>query len=145
MRTKMLSIPMIPYRLSRALRTALLLSVALLPAACQKVPLLAPSGSIITLTASTTALPVNGTAQLIAQVIEAAGTPPHSGTQVTFTTTLGTIEPAEALTNANGQVIVTFKAGTANGTAMISAISGGASSSAASAVKIAVGTAAVGR
>lgn len=113
--------------------------------ACQKVPLLAPSGSVITLTASTTALPVNGTTQLIAQVIEASGTPPHTGTQVSFTTTLGTIEPADAQTDANGRVIVTFKAGTANGTATIMAISGGASVSSANAVKIAVGTAAVGR
>jgi hypothetical protein len=125
--------------------TAVLCVLAALTAACDKVPLLAPSGSVITLTASTTALPVNGSTVLIAQVIEASGTPPHSGTQVTFTTTLGTIEPSAAFTNANGQVAVTFKAGTANGMATISAISGGASASGANAVKIAIGTAAVGR
>src|SRR5262245_13175494 len=117
--------------------------VAVLMSACQKVPLLAPSGSTITLTASTTALPVNGTAQLIAQVIEPSGTPPHNDTQITFTTTLGRVEPAEALTDINGRVLVTFKAGTENGTATITAISGGASGTGSS-VKIAVGTAAVG-
>src|SRR6266542_2927972 len=102
---KMLSILMIARRLMRHVVAAFLVSITVLTAACEKVPLLAPSGSLITITASTTALPVNGTAQLVAQVIEAAGTPPHSGTQVTFTTTLGTIEPAAALTDANGQVV----------------------------------------
>src|SRR5688500_15536800 len=71
---------------------------SLLIVACEKVPLLAPSGSTIILTASTTALPANGTADLVAQILEAAGTPPHSGTHVIFTTTLGVIEPAEAVT-----------------------------------------------
>jgi PKD repeat protein len=113
-------------------------------AACQRVPLLAPTGSTITLTASTTALPMNGTTQLIAQVIEAGGTPPHSGTHVIFTTTLGTIEPSETETDVNGRAVVAFKAGNANGTATITASSGGATVAAANAVKIAVGTAAVG-
>ncbi|MBI3494265.1 MAG: hypothetical protein HY047_21160, partial [Acidobacteria bacterium] len=76
--------------------------------------MLAPSGSTLTLTASATALPINGTAQLIAQVIEPSGTPPHSGTQVSFTTTLGSIEPADATTDTSGRVVVTFKAGTTN-------------------------------
>jgi Bacterial Ig-like domain (group 1)/PKD domain len=124
---------------------ALLLGSGLLAAACQRVPLLAPSGSTITLVASTTALPVNGTTQIIAQVIEASGTPPQEGTQVTFTTSLGTIQPSSAETDSGGRVTVTFNAGTSNGTATISAISGGASVAAANAVKIAVGTAAVGR
>ena len=106
---------------------ALLVLSPLVIGACQKVPLLAPTGSTITLTAAANALPVNGTTQLIAQVIEASGTPPHSGTQVTFTTSLGTIEPADAETDAGGRVVVTFKAGTANGTATITALSGGSS------------------
>lgn len=126
-----------------ALFGALLVSLGI--AACQRVPLLAPTGSVITLTALTTALPVNGTTQLIVQVLEAAGTPPHSGTHVIFTTTLGSIEPSEAQTDINGRAVATFKAGTANGTATIIASSGGASVAAANALKIAVGTAAVGR
>ena len=78
-------------------------------------------------------------------MIEPAGTPPHSGTHVTFTTTLGTIQPAEAETDVNGQVIVLFHAGASSGTATISAISGGASVATAGALKILVGTAAVGK
>ena len=118
--------------------------LSLVAGGCQRVPLLAPTGSTITLTASTTALPSNGATQLIAQVLEASGTPPHSGTHIIFTTTLGTIEPAEMETDVNGRAVTTFRAGNANGTATITASSGGASVAAANAVKIAVGIAAVG-
>jgi adhesin/invasin len=110
---------------------------------CERSPLLAPSGSTITLTSSTVALPLNGTTAIVAQVIEPAGTAPHSGTTVTFTTTLGTIQPAEAETDVNGRVTVTFTAGTSSGTATILASSGGATVATASAVKIAIGAAAV--
>src|SRR5436309_6475089 len=113
MGSNMLSIHMVSRLRTPFFWRGVLFCAALFASGCQKVPLLAPTGSTITLTASTTALPVNGTTQLIAQVIEASGTPPHTGTQVSFTTTLGTIEPADAQTDANGRVVVTFKAGTA--------------------------------
>jgi adhesin/invasin len=111
--------------------------------ACDKVPLLAPSGSTITLTVTATALPLNGTTQIVAQVLESAGTPPQDGTLVVFTTSMGSVQPPEAQTKA-GRVTVTFNAGTANGTATITASSGGASASGANAAKVAIGTAAVG-
>lgn len=134
----------------------------LLAIGCEKVPLLAPTGSSITLTSATTALPVNGTATIVAQVLESSGTPPHSGTRVTFTTTLGTIDPVEASTDVSGRATVTFQAGGASGTAVIAAASGGATTSAGGtstggtggatggttgdrALRIAVGAAAVGR
>ena len=123
---------------------AALFGIALLTVACQKVPLLAPSGSTITLTALATALPVNGSTDLIAQVIEAGGTPPHSGTFITFTTNLGTVQPSEAETDISGRVIVKYVAGSGSGTATITAISGGVSASGTNAIKIAVGAAAVG-
>jgi adhesin/invasin len=113
--------------------------------ACEKVPLLAPSGSTITLTAATNALSVNGTADIIAQLIEPSGTPPHSGTRIIFTTTLGTIQPAEAETDINGRAVVKFNAGAANGNAVISASSGATSTGPTGSLRIAVGTAAVGR
>ncbi|PYR25687.1 MAG: hypothetical protein DMF92_20075, partial [Acidobacteria bacterium] len=91
----------------------------LLTVSCEKVPLLAPSTSSITLTATATALPLNGTTDLIAQVLEQAGTPPHSGTHVIFTTTLGSVQPPEAETDLSGRVVVKFLAGTASGTATI--------------------------
>src|SRR5437870_478209 len=109
----------IVFMLSRLRRATILASVSVgsvvLAAACQKVPLLAPTGSIITLTSSATALPINGSADIIAQVIEAAGTPPHSGTQITFTTNLGTIQPSTAETDAAGPVIVRVNAGAQSG------------------------------
>ncbi len=141
----------------RPLLVAALAAVAALVAAagCDRVPLLAPSGSSITLTASANVLPANGTTTLIAQVIEASGTPPQTGTHVTFTTTLGTIRPDNASTDVNGQVHVTFDAGAASGTATITAISGGAgggttgsgtstTAGTSNQIKIAIGTAAVG-
>src|SRR5262245_15745847 len=114
---------MISRRLSVLAAVGLL---ALVAAACEDVPLLAPTGSTITLTASANVLPVNGRAAIVAQVIAAAGTPPHSGTLSSLTTTLGSIEPAEARTDPNGRVNVRFNAGAINGTAVINATSGGA-------------------
>jgi len=121
------------------------LAAILVAAACQRVPLLAPSGSTITLTSLATALPVNGSTQLIAQIIEPSGTPPHSGTHIIFTTSLGSVEPSEAETDISGRAVVTFKAGNSNGTAVITASSGGATIASGSALRIPVGTAAVGR
>jgi Big-like domain-containing protein/PKD domain-containing protein len=129
-------------------RAALLISaLALLlgGVACQKVPLLAPSGSTLTLSAGATALPPNGSTTIVAQVIEPAGTPPHSGTNISFSTTLGTVQPSNAETDINGQARVTFVAGAINGTATVTAISGGVSVGTNGGLKIAVGAAAVGR
>lgn len=123
---------------------ALLVGAALLTVACEKVPLLAPSGSTITLTSSATALPSNGSTDIIAQVIEASGTPPHSGTLISFTTNLGTVQPSSAETDISGRVIVKYIAGSGSGTATITAISGGVSASGTNAIRIAVGSAAVG-
>lgn len=118
-------------------------AISAISVACQKVPLLAPTGSTITLTSLATSLPANGSTDIIAQVIEPAGTPPHAGTHVTFSTTLGTIQPAEAETDINGQARVKFIAGGASGTATITAISGGVSAGTEGAIKIAIGSAAV--
>src|SRR5258707_206348 len=96
---KMLSSFMIT-RLPRILLLAItLLTAGVLTTACDRVPLLAPSGSSITLTAAASTLPLNGTTQVIAQVLEAGGTPPQDGTLVTFLTTLGSMIPPEAETH----------------------------------------------
>ena len=55
-----------------------------------------------------------------------AGTPVQNGTLVSFTATLGRIEPSEARTQ-NGQVRVRFIASTQSGAATITAFSGGTS------------------
>src|SRR5262245_43715711 len=117
--------------------------VALAALSCEKVPLLAPTGSTITLTTATASLGFNGSAEIIAQVIEAAGTPPHSGTHITFSTSLGIMDPAEVQTDVNGRATTQFKAGTSSGIATITASSGGSAVAATNTVKIAVGSAAV--
>ena len=130
-----------------------------LVSACDKVPLVAPSGAVITLFATGQSVPLNSEIEIVATVIEngvtapppanggtgtggangpgtapgttatsqaGAGTPVHNGTLVSFTTTLGRIEPSEARTQ-NGQVRVKFIASGQSGTATITAFSGGAS------------------
>ncbi len=164
----MLSQPARIDRRSTLLTLLSCLSVLTLALGCDKVPLLAPSGSVITIFPVSTTVPVNGQIEIVATVIEqgvaqtgtgggtggtttggtttggtttggtttggtttatsttGAGTPVQNGTLVTFTTTIGRIEPSEARTN-NGQVRVRFIAGGQSGTATITAFSGGAS------------------
>lgn len=105
------------------LTAALLLVTA--AAACDKVPLLAPSNSTITLSASARVLPVGGTTGLTAFVTESSGTSVQNGTTVRFTTTLGSVDPAETQTT-NGIAVATFRAGSSSGVAEVRAISGGA-------------------
>ena len=134
---------------------AILASLSL-TSACDKVPLVAPSGSVISLFAAANTVPLNGDIEIVANVIEngttqttptttpgtgttgtgttgtttttsaGAGTPVQNGTLVSFTTTIGHIEPSEARTS-NGQVRVRFFSGSVSGTATITAFSGGAS------------------
>jgi PKD repeat protein len=94
-------------------------------AACDTVPLTAPTESTITLFAAGSTVPLNGSLDLIATVTESAGTPVHNGTVVTFTTTLGRVEPAEARTQ-NGRVNVRLVADARSGTARVVAFSGAA-------------------
>jgi len=136
-----------------ALLTAVV-SLSLVSSACDKVPLLAPSGTVITIFPTATNVPANGSTDIVATVIEngvtstptsppangeggagaptqgtstaGAGTPVQNGTLISFTTTLGRIEPSEARTQ-NGQVRVKFIANGQSGTATITAFSGGAS------------------
>jgi hypothetical protein len=122
---------------------AFVVGLASLTVACQKVPLLAPGGSTITLTTAISVVPLGGTVDIIAQVIEPAGTPPQRGTLVSFTTSLGTLQPTEAETDTAGRAIVKFLAGNGSGTATITALSGGVSVGT-NTLRLLVGTAAVG-
>src|SRR5262245_22703470 len=160
MRVLSLASPMLTQMKPRSFaRLAVLCLLAAMPLtyACDKVPLLAPTGSVISLFAAANTVPLNGDIEVVANVIEqgttstpttpttpgtgtpgtgttgttsttsaGAGTPVQNGTLVSFTTTIGRIEPSEARTS-NGQVRVRFFAGTQSGTATITAFSGGAS------------------
>jgi hypothetical protein len=120
---------------------------------CQSLPLLAPSGSTLTLIPAANELAVNGSINITATVIEGASTgtgttttttsvgqPVHDGTQVTFTTTLGTIQPANAKTK-NGQVTVQLVGDGRSGQAKVTAYSGAATNN----TTINVGAAAAAR
>jgi hypothetical protein len=128
--------------------------------ACDKMPLLAPTGTVITLLPTTTTVSLNSEIVIIATVIEngqaiggtgtgsggttantsrGAGTPVQNGTLITFTTTIGRIEPSEARTH-NGQVSVKLITAGTSGSATITAYSGGAS---AQLSNLKIGTAAV--
>jgi adhesin/invasin len=108
-------------------------------ASCDKVPLTAPTDSTVLLVVSTTVVPVNGTADVIASVIEKAGTAVQNGTIVTFTSSFGTVEPRDARTDASGKAYAKFIGSSQSGVAKIGAFSGAAK---ATEVEIKVGGAA---
>src|SRR3990172_6235095 len=128
------------------------LAGALALSGCDKLPLLAPSGAGITPIATSNVLAANGSIDIFATVIEGGaaaggttstagqGTPVHNGTLVTFTATIGTLDPREARTH-NGQVSVRLKGDGRSGVAKVTAFSGGASGT----VDINVGAAAAER
>src|SRR5687768_4589195 len=107
-----------PVRRRAALVVGLLTLMA--SAACDKVPLTAPTGSTVTLFSNTTIVPVNGTAEITATVIENGGTLVQNGTLVTFTTTIGLLDPNEARTR-DGKVTVRLNAGNRSGRAVVRA------------------------
>lgn len=147
---------MVTQRRSVFAASSVMLGLLALVMSCDKVPLLAPTGSKITLLPETNSVSLNSQAQIVATVFEngvatqggngsgvttgsvsGSGTPVQNGTVVTFTTSLGTIQPSNADTR-NGQAVVTFLSGGTSGTATITAYSGGTSAT----IQLNVGTAA---
>jgi PKD repeat protein len=100
-------------------------ALALSAFACDKVPLLAPSASTITLSSNLTTVQANGVAEIRATVLESSGTPVQNGTTVTFTATLGAVAPVDART-VNGVAITQFIGNGQSGEAIIRATSGAA-------------------
>ena len=138
----------------RVTRLTLVIAAAIAAGSCDKVPLLAPSGSTVTLSANATTIPTGGTVGLTAFVAESNGSAVQNGTTVRFTTTLGTVTPSNVQTT-NGIAVASFNAGDQSGVATVTAISGGATgttgggtggtggTTTTNSVKITVGTAAV--
>jgi hypothetical protein len=133
-----------PFRVfGRDAARLLALGVAILglsSVSCQDVPLLAPSTSTLTIILSADTLSASGTINVTATLVQGSGTPStpgngatttpsgvaqpvHDGTQVTFTTSLGTIDPVTATTKG-GQVTVQLSGNGQTGTAKITAFSG---------------------
>src|SRR5262245_14930127 len=96
---------------STAVISSLLFGLFLAANGCVHTPLVAPSGTVITLFPTSNVLPANGSTDIVALLIEngsvpptagntgtalaSTGTPVHNGTVVSFTTTLGRMEPSE--------------------------------------------------
>lgn len=123
--------------LSRTVRTARLgdtarsylvasaVIVSVVAASCDKVPLTSPTGSTILLSASTSIVPVDGSAEITATVTESSGTAVQNGTTVVFRADLGRMDPQEAQTT-NGRAISRFFASGMSGVARVNAYSGAA-------------------
>ena len=105
----MISITTGPIRSGNAKVWAIVACVGIVTSSCDKVPLLAPQQSTITVSSNTSTVQANGTAEIRATVIEQSGTPVQNGTTVTFTTNLGALSPTEART-VNGVATVQFVA-----------------------------------
>jgi adhesin/invasin len=97
--------------------------LALVAAACDTVPLTAPSGSAVTISVANSIVPIGGTTEVTAFVSEQGGTAVQNGTTVRFTTNLGRMEPIESQTK-NGYAVATFVAGDVSGVADVTASSG---------------------
>ena len=118
-----------------------LASATILAAGCDRMPLVAPQASTITISSNSAVVQANGVAEIRATVLEQGGTPVQNGTTVTFTTNLGALSPAEART-LNGVATAQFAGNGQSGTATIKALSGGAVSDP---IELAVGAAAANR
>jgi hypothetical protein len=123
--------------------------LAVVASGCDKMPLLAPTSSTVTVTSSALVLSSGGATEVSAFVAEQSGTPVQNGTVVRFTTTLGRVDPVEVQTR-NGLAATTFHAGDVSGLADIRATSGATGGSAgatgataSNVVQIAIGSAAV--
>jgi hypothetical protein len=128
----------IAFRLDSSWSRVLMLTCGLALGACDKAPLTAPTDSAVSLFTSNAVVALNGSIEITASVTEPGGVPVQNGTQVSFTTTLGSLEPAEARTSS-GRATVRLNAGGASGIAQVRAFSGGAQ---AEALEIRVGAAA---
>ena len=107
-------------RLSAGLLAVLTLSLA----ACDTMPLTAPSNSTVTLTTAASFVPTGGSTTVTAFVAESSGTAVQNGTTVRFSTNLGRVDPVEVQTR-NGYAEATFLAGDSSGVAQVRATSGG--------------------
>jgi hypothetical protein len=106
-------------------RRVLLLSLAVtMAAACHTVPLTAPVSSRISVSALSLTVSPGGSTEIQAVVVEEAGTFVQDGTEVLFTTTLGSVQ--ESALTSGGIAHATFTAGSATGTARVTASSGDA-------------------
>jgi len=131
-----------PASIRRTVVTAALVGCAALTGACDKDSILAPNGSELTLVATSSTLPANGSIDVTAHlfrggfaagdqgataIVPGVGPPVRDDTIVTFVSTLGRVEPTQAKT-FDGKVTVQLFGDGRAGTAKLTAFSGPATS-----------------
>ena len=102
---------------------------ALAAAGCERALQVAPSSSVLVLSAPASTVPLSSSLTVTATLTDSTGAAVAEGTLVTFSSTLGTITPTESRIS-NGRTSVTLAAGSTSGVATITASSGGVSSNA---------------
>lgn len=111
---------------------ALLLTFGL---ACDSASPVAPTGTVLTISASPSEIGVNGTSTVRVTALRANGTAVNPGTIIRFDTTLGSID-AQAAIDEDGVAVATLRGDGRIGTAMVTARAGSAE---AATVEVAVG------
>ena len=99
------------------------LSLALL-AACDKTSPVAPSGTLITISATPDRIPSDGSAEIRVVALRPNGTPVSRGTLIRLTTTLGSIPPSVGVDD-RGEALAMLEASGQFGVATVSANTGG--------------------
>lgn len=110
-------------------RVGLLPAVALIAFAatgCEQALQVAPSSSVLSLVSAASWVPLNGAVEVTATVTS-GGRAVDDGTLVSFSSSLGDIDPVEART-ANGRASVRLRSGGISGVASVVASSGGVQS-----------------
>lgn len=113
----------------RAPVVALLAIAAMTAAGCEQALQVAPTSSVLQLTSTANAVPLNGSLSITVTLVESSGKAVADGTLVSFASTLGTLDPVETRVS-NGRATVRLLAGGISGVAVITASSGGAKSNA---------------
>jgi PKD repeat protein len=80
-----------------------------------------PTGSTLTISAEPTQIPLGGASTITVIARRPDGNPLNAGTEVFFTTNLGSVSPAVATTNSSGVATTTLRAENRVGTAMVEA------------------------
>ncbi|HXU33317.1 MAG TPA: PKD domain-containing protein [Thermoanaerobaculia bacterium] len=106
-----------------ALLALLALFAVAIGLACGKASPTAPSGTLLTISASPTRISSNGTATISIIGRTATGTPLRSGTELRLATSLGSIEPL-VTTNSNGEATATLRGDGRQGTATVEVTTG---------------------
>jgi hypothetical protein len=116
---------------------AILSAVCLLPAlGCDKATPVAPNGTILTISANPSQIGLNGRSTIRIVGRKPDGQPLNPGTEIRLTVDRGTINPTIVETDDRGEATATFRADGRQGTAMITAMTGGGMTMATTSVEV---------